>query len=78
MAMPAVGDPRVDTDPALRRLVDHVVASMRPLQVWLFGSRARGGAEPDSDYDLLVVMPDGTPATALDPGRAWDLERRTA
>ena len=26
----------------------------------LFGSRARGTARPDSDIDLLVVMPDGT------------------
>ncbi|MBF0332558.1 MAG: nucleotidyltransferase domain-containing protein [Alphaproteobacteria bacterium] len=26
--------------------------------VWLFGSRARGDGRPDSDFDLLVVMPD--------------------
>ena len=26
----------------------------------LFGSRAAGTARPDSDIDLLVVMPDGT------------------
>jgi predicted nucleotidyltransferase len=28
-----------------------------PLRVVLFGSRARGDARPDSDLDLLVVMP---------------------
>ena len=28
-----------------------------PLRVVLFGSRARGEARPDSDLDLLVVMP---------------------
>jgi predicted nucleotidyltransferase len=25
-------------------------------ELWLFGSRARGEARPDSDYDLLVVV----------------------
>lgn len=27
-------------------------------EVWLFGSRARGEAKPDSDLDLLVVLAD--------------------
>jgi len=25
-------------------------------ELWLFGSRARGEARPDSDYDLLVLL----------------------
>ena len=29
------------------------------LRIYLFGSRARGDDGPDSDYDLLVVVPDG-------------------
>jgi predicted nucleotidyltransferase len=60
-------------DAALDRLVRHVVEVMDPLQVWLFGSRAEGRARPTSDYDLLVVMPDGTPEPELDPVRAWRL-----
>lgn len=28
-------------------------------EVWLFGSCARGEAEPDSDLDLLVVLAEG-------------------
>jgi predicted nucleotidyltransferase len=32
----------------------------RPGRVLLFGSRARGDARPDSDFDLLVVMPQAT------------------
>jgi predicted nucleotidyltransferase len=60
-------------DEALRRLLTHVVEVMRPLQVWLFGSRAEQRARSSSDYDLLVVMPDGTPEGDLDPVHAWRL-----
>jgi predicted nucleotidyltransferase len=61
------------SEAALDRLVRHVVEVMHPLQVWLFGSRAENRARSTSDYDLLVVMPDGTPAAELDPVRAWRL-----
>ena len=61
------------SEAALDRLVRHVVNVMDPLQVWLFGSRAEDRARPTSDYDLLVVMPDGTPDGELDPVRAWRL-----
>lgn len=46
--------------PDLRALLDRIVPAMRPEEVWLFGSRARGDHRPDSDWDLLVVLPDGT------------------
>jgi uncharacterized protein len=44
----------------LRFLLARIEETYRPLQVWLFGSRARGDARPDSDWDLLVVVPDDT------------------
>lgn len=62
-------------DPALERLLRHVVEVMQPLEVWLFGSRAEGRARADSDYDLLVVLPDGAPESAFDPVRAWRVGR---
>jgi len=62
-------------DPALDRLLRRVVEVMDPLEVWLFGSRAEGRARPDSDYDLLVVLPDSTPEEAFDPVRAWHIGR---
>ena len=34
-----------------------MVRQFAPLRIILFGSRARGQARPDSDVDLLVVMP---------------------
>ncbi len=39
-----------------RRIVE--VAGDRVERIILFGSRARGDAHPDSDYDLLVVTSD--------------------
>jgi predicted nucleotidyltransferase len=33
-----------------------IVGRFHPERVVLFGSRARGDARPDSDYDLLVVL----------------------
>ena len=32
-----------------------IVGAIDPGAIWLFGSRARGDARPDSDFDLLVV-----------------------
>lgn len=53
--------PRIATsDPLVRAVVEQLVAEADPLRVVLFGSRAAGTARPDSDIDLLVVMPDGT------------------
>ena len=40
---------------AVRRIVDEA----HSLRVVVFGSAARGNVGPDSDLDLLVVMPDG-------------------
>jgi len=45
-------------DPSLDEIVRRLVASYQPLEVYLFGSKARGDSGPDSDYDLLVVVPD--------------------
>lgn len=39
------------------RMVRVIVRRFQPEQIILFGSHARGEAGPDSDVDLLVVMP---------------------
>ena len=49
-------------DPALAEAVRRLVDAYRPERIYLFGSVARGDAGPDSDYDLLVVVPDDAPA----------------
>lgn len=46
-----------DAEGMLRQMVIlPIVAGAHPMQIYLFGSRAREDHGPDSDYDLLVVM----------------------
>ena len=44
----------------LNELVQKIVAAVHPVRIILFGSAARGDMGPNSDLDVLVVMPDGT------------------
>jgi predicted nucleotidyltransferase len=57
----------------IARLIERIVARLEPEEIWLFGSRAEGRARPDSDYDLLAVLPDNAPESALDLMKAWEL-----
>jgi predicted nucleotidyltransferase len=41
-------------------LVRQIVEAVHPLRIILFGSAVRGEVGPDSDVDVLVVMPEGT------------------
>ena len=42
---------------AIQAMVARVVEHVHPRRIILFGSYARGDADPDSDVDLLVVLP---------------------
>ncbi len=44
----------------LERIVDAIRDQTSPELILLFGSRALGGARDDSDYDLMVVLRDGS------------------
>jgi len=41
-------------------LVKRIVEEVHPLKIIIFGSAARNEMKPDSDIDMLIVMPDGT------------------
>jgi predicted nucleotidyltransferase len=45
------------TADVIQIMTDRIVRDFHPLQLILFGSHARGDARPDSDVDLLVVLP---------------------
>jgi predicted nucleotidyltransferase len=44
------------------RIVADLVAEFQPVKIILYGSVARGDDGPDSDIDLLVVLPEVDPA----------------
>jgi len=50
---------------AIERRVQRIVETVHPLRIILFGSAARGEMGPDSDVDVLVVMPEGTDHTEV-------------
>jgi excisionase family DNA binding protein len=52
----ALDRPAVTTDPWQSTIVGRIVRLVDPVRIVLFGSRARGSARADSDYDLLVVV----------------------
>ena len=47
--------------PEDRRILDRFAARVREVlpsvTIWAFGSRARGAADPESDFDLCLVVP---------------------
>lgn len=49
-------------DPRLAEVVKRLVNVYTPELIYLFGSVARGDPGPDSDYDVLVIVPDDASA----------------
>jgi len=50
-------------DRVLDTIISRLVETYHPDRIYLFGSRGRGDAGADSDYDLMVVVPDDAPRT---------------
>lgn len=60
MSTPVIAEP-----PCLAEAIERIVQQFHPLRIILFGSWARGDARPDSDLDLLVVMPEAQNKRAM-------------
>ena len=45
------------TAESIQAMADRIVRDFHPVRLVLFGSHARGDARPESDVDLLVVLP---------------------
>ncbi len=71
--------PRISYDPARdtrpQALITRLVERMQPEEILLFGSYARGESTPDSDYDLLVILPDDASAERRSLGFAHAAKR---
>jgi predicted nucleotidyltransferase len=46
----------LEQDTILSEIVQRLVAALQPEKIFLFGSKARGDDNFDSDYDLMVVV----------------------
>jgi excisionase family DNA binding protein len=64
---PAAGDPVLD------EIVRRLAAAYEPEAMYLFGSAARGEAGPNSDYDVLLVVPDDASVERLRARRAYEV-----
>ena len=63
----------LERDRVLAEIVRRLVEAYEPERVYLFGSKARGDAGPDSDYDLLLVVPDDAPPERLASRLAYEV-----
>jgi predicted nucleotidyltransferase len=52
-------------------LIERIVEVLHPEEIRLFGSRARGEARSDSDWDFMAILPDDAPEQDLDIGAVW-------
>jgi len=48
------------TSKIIDNLIERIVNAVHPIRIILFGSAARGAMGPNSDIDVMVVVPDGT------------------
>lgn len=61
----------------LREAVQRLVRAYQPQRIYLFGSAARGDADEESDYDLMVVVRDSAPAARRRSRIAYEALRGT-
>jgi predicted nucleotidyltransferase len=54
-----------------RGVIERIVEVLDPEEVWLFGSRARETHGPDSDWDLMAVLPNTAADHQLDIAAVW-------
>jgi excisionase family DNA binding protein len=69
----AIVSPAAARDPVVAEIVRRLVAAYEPEAMYLFGSAARGEQGPNSDYDVLLVVPDDAPVERLRARRAYEV-----
>jgi excisionase family DNA binding protein len=61
----ALGESRFERDPVLVEIVRRLTEAYEPERIYLFGSAARADTDENSDYDVLLVVPDDAPPERL-------------
>lgn len=67
----------LDGDHILVEVILRLAKAYRPERIYLFGSKARGESGPDSDYDIMIVVPDDVPPERLRSRLAYQVLRGT-
>ena len=62
---------------ALARIIERLAEAYQPERIYLFGSKARGDYGPDSDFDLMVIVPDDAPPARKRSRLAYEVLRGT-
>ena len=60
---------------AIKKFADEVARRFKPAKIILFGSYAYGKPTPDSDVDLLVVMPQNQVRRSMSVQMRWAVPR---
>jgi len=70
-------EPILERDPKFRLVVDRLIEAYAPERIYLFGSIARGDADQDSDYDLMVLVREDAPLERRGSRLAYQVLRGT-
>ena len=66
---------RKEVPSEIKPLIETIRGRFSPESIWLFGSRARGDNRKDSDWDILVALPEDADPELLDPITGWSIGR---
>ena len=63
--------------PELAPLLARINAAYKPIEIILYGSRARGDATKQSDWDLKVIVADDASEYLFSPRLGWQVQQGT-
>jgi predicted nucleotidyltransferase len=72
-----MADSILGTDSRLDEVVRRLVEAYQPESIYLFGSVARGDGDAESDYDLLIIVPNNASLERRRSRLAYEVLRGT-
>lgn len=77
MSATALSPHLLAAEPKLASLIQMCKEDLRAVQIWLFGSRARGEQHDNSDWDIMAIVEDDTPDEVVNPLNVWRVAKRS-